>query len=70
LRYICNQAVGAGWCLASDYVDAYGKQANLDRDSIMAWLPFVAAARLAEGVTGATDGLLTMVDAGLARLGA
>ena len=36
--------------IASAYIDAYSRVSGQDRDAILKWLPFVAAARLAEGV--------------------
>ena len=47
--------------LASAYVDAYSQVSGESRDAILNWLPFVAAARLAEGVPEVDD-LMTMVD--------
>jgi aminoglycoside phosphotransferase (APT) family kinase protein len=35
---------------AADYVDAYSEASGMSRDAVLRWLPFVAAARLAEGV--------------------
>jgi aminoglycoside phosphotransferase (APT) family kinase protein len=50
--------------LASAYVDAYAELSGGSRDRILAWLPFVAAARLAEGVPNEVDGLIEMADSG------
>jgi aminoglycoside phosphotransferase (APT) family kinase protein len=47
--------------LASAYVDAYSQVSGESRDKILNWLPFVAAARLAEGVPESDD-LMKMVD--------
>jgi aminoglycoside phosphotransferase (APT) family kinase protein len=47
--------------IASAYVDAYSQASGQSRDAILNWLPFVAAARLAEGVPE-TDELMKMVD--------
>jgi aminoglycoside phosphotransferase (APT) family kinase protein len=47
--------------LASAYVDAYSQVSDESRDRILNWLPFVAAARLAEGVPESDD-LMKMVD--------
>jgi Ser/Thr protein kinase RdoA (MazF antagonist) len=47
--------------MASAYVDAYAQVSGESRDAILKWLPFVAAARLAEGVPEA-DELMKMVD--------
>ena len=49
--------------LAEAYAGAYAAAAGSGRDDIMAWLPVVAAARLAEGVPGAEAALLALVDA-------
>jgi Ser/Thr protein kinase RdoA (MazF antagonist) len=46
--------------IASLYVDAYAATGGIDRERIEAWLPFVAAARLAEGVPDEEDELLKM----------
>jgi aminoglycoside phosphotransferase (APT) family kinase protein len=48
--------------LAAAYVDTYARVAGLDRREVFAWLPFVAAARLAENVLDETSALLAMVD--------
>jgi aminoglycoside phosphotransferase (APT) family kinase protein len=48
--------------LASAYVDAYATMNGKGRDRIFGWLPFVAAARLAEGVPDETEVLVTMAD--------
>jgi aminoglycoside phosphotransferase (APT) family kinase protein len=47
--------------VASAYVDAYSHISGVTRDAILTWLPFVAAARLAEGVPQ-VDELMKMVD--------
>jgi len=52
---------------ASDYVDAYARLTGLPTADIMAWLPPIAAARLAEGVPAETDNLLRL--AGLTPAG-
>jgi Ser/Thr protein kinase RdoA (MazF antagonist) len=49
--------------LASAYVDAYCALSGQKRDRIMRWLPFVAAARLAEGAPHLEDALTAMIDA-------
>lgn len=48
---------------ATAYIDAYAAISQMSRDDISAWLPFVAAARLAEGVPHEVDGLMDLVDA-------
>lgn len=50
--------------LAAAYVDAYAAAAGESPDRIFAWLPFVAAARLAEGVPDEAEGLLAMAGFG------
>ena len=47
----------------SAYVDAYCAAAGISRDAVLAWLPFVAASRLSEGVAEEADGLMAMADA-------
>ena len=47
--------------LASAYVDAYSQVSGESRDAILSWLPFVAAARFAEGVPEVDD-LMKMVE--------
>jgi Ser/Thr protein kinase RdoA (MazF antagonist) len=49
--------------LASAYVETYAAAGGSARADIFAWLPFVAAARLAEGVPHEVDGLMEMVEA-------
>jgi RIO-like serine/threonine protein kinase len=51
--------------LATAYVEAYAAAAGESRDRILAWLPFVAAARLAEGVPDEDEALLAMAGSGL-----
>jgi aminoglycoside phosphotransferase (APT) family kinase protein len=48
--------------LAEAYADAYAALANIGRGEIDDWLPFVAAARLAEGVPKETDALVAMAE--------
>jgi aminoglycoside phosphotransferase (APT) family kinase protein len=55
--------------LAAAYVDVYAAHTGIDREAILAWLPFVAAARLAEGVPQEVEGLLNAVERGLAAAG-
>lgn len=47
---------------ATAYLDGYGKTAGMSRDMVLDWLPYIAAARLAEAVPGEADRLLQMVD--------
>jgi hypothetical protein len=46
--------------VASAYVDAYAGIGGASRERILGWLPFVAAARLAEDVQDEADGLMEM----------
>jgi len=50
--------------LADAYVAAYFAVSSLQRDSVFAWLPVLAAARLAENVPDETDALIAMAEAG------
>jgi len=50
--------------LASAYLDTYAEVSGEGRDRILRWLPFVAAARLAEGVPDEVDNLMEMIDSG------
>jgi aminoglycoside phosphotransferase (APT) family kinase protein len=47
--------------MAAAYVDAYAQISGKSRDAILSWLPFAAAARLAEGTPEVSD-LLRMAD--------
>jgi hypothetical protein len=48
--------------IASIYLDAYCRAANMSRQAVIGWLPYVAAARLAEDVPRERDDLLKFVD--------
>jgi len=50
--------------VARDYVDSYVAATGVSRAAVMAWLPFVAAARLAEGVPQEEAALLALAEAG------
>ncbi|WP_343714992.1 phosphotransferase [Inquilinus sp.] len=50
--------------VAAAYVEAYAAAACIGRDRILAWLPAVAAARLAEGVPDQVEALLRLAEAG------
>ncbi|MFE0755641.1 phosphotransferase family protein [Inquilinus sp. NPDC058860] len=50
--------------LAVAYVETYIAAAGESRDLVFAWLPFVAAARLAEGVPGEAERLMAMAASG------
>jgi Phosphotransferase enzyme family len=43
--------------LAAPYLDAYCRLGGISRQAILDWLPYVAAAKLAEKVPGETEGL-------------
>jgi hypothetical protein len=46
--------------IAAAYVDAYIAASDVSRERIQCWLPFVAAARLAEGVPDEAGRLMKM----------
>jgi hypothetical protein len=46
---------------ANPYIDAYCRIGGLAREAIIAWLPYIAAARLAENAPGEGDRLLAIV---------
>ena len=52
--------------IAAAYVETYARASGCRTGDIFAWLPFVAAARLAEGVPSEEDQLMRMVFDGLA----
>jgi aminoglycoside phosphotransferase (APT) family kinase protein len=47
--------------IATAYLDAYCRLSNMDRDTVLRWLPYVAAAKLVEDVPGERDGLLEII---------
>jgi hypothetical protein len=47
--------------IATEYLDAYCRRGDMDRDSVLRWLPYVSAAKLAEGIPGERDGLLEII---------
>jgi len=49
--------------IATAYLDAYCRAAGISRQVVLGWLPYVAAARLAEDVPSEFDDLLKIVDA-------
>jgi aminoglycoside phosphotransferase (APT) family kinase protein len=59
---LLKQGAPAGF--ADAYLDRYTLAGGVERDAVLAWLPLLAAARLAEGVEGEADTLL-----GIARSG-
>ncbi len=50
-----------GGDIGERYVDCYVRTAGIDRSAVFAWLPFVAAARLAENAAEETGALMEMV---------
>lgn len=48
---------------ASTYLDGYAAESGVPKDDILAWLPILAAARLAEEVPNETEALMAIVDA-------
>ncbi len=48
--------------LASAYLATYSELSGVSKERIIRWLPFVAAARLAEGVPAEVDQLMAMAD--------
>ncbi len=49
--------------LAHDYVVRFAEASGISRDEILAWLPYVAAARLVENVPNEEEGLLRIAGA-------
>jgi hypothetical protein len=49
--------------IATPYLEAYCRIGGLARETVLAWLPYVAAAKLAEQAPGERDGLLDIVAA-------
>jgi Ser/Thr protein kinase RdoA (MazF antagonist) len=47
---------------AAPYLDAYCRAGSMRREAIIAWLPYIAAARLVENVQGEAPRLLAMVE--------
>jgi hypothetical protein len=47
---------------ATAYLDAYCRFSSTDRVAVLRWLPYVSAAKLAEGVPRERDGLLELID--------
>ena len=50
--------------IATPYLDAYCRVSEMNRDAVLRWLPYVAAAKLAEGIPAERGGLLEIVDGG------
>ncbi|MEF0938871.1 aminoglycoside phosphotransferase family protein [Rhizobium sp. BR 362] len=48
--------------LAAAYVDAYARMNGGNRAAVLAWLPYVAAARLSEGVPDEVESLMRMAE--------
>jgi hypothetical protein len=47
--------------VAEPYLDAYCQVAHVRRQTILDWLPYIAAARLAEDVPGEQHSLLELI---------
>jgi hypothetical protein len=47
--------------ISTAYLDVYCRVSNTDRDTVLRWLPYVAAAKLVEDVPGERDGLLEII---------
>jgi Ser/Thr protein kinase RdoA (MazF antagonist) len=47
---------------AAAYVEAYAAASGITFDDVLAWLPFIAAARLTEGVPNEEDELMRLAD--------
>jgi hypothetical protein len=45
-----------------DFASAYARLGGESRERIFQWLPFVAAARLTEGIASEAGGLMEMAD--------
>jgi hypothetical protein len=48
--------------IATTYLDAYCRISGMARQTVLSWLPYVAAAKLAEDVPSELEGLLEIVD--------
>jgi len=49
--------------IAKPYLDAYSRVASVRRETVLDWLRYVAAARLAEDVPGERHRLLELIEA-------
>ena len=49
--------------IAKPYLDAYCRVASVRRETVLDWLPYIAAARLAEDVPGEQHRLLELIKA-------
>jgi hypothetical protein len=47
--------------IAPAYLDAYCRLGKIGHDTVLRWLPYVAAAKLAEGISSEREGLLEIV---------
>lgn len=47
--------------LADPYLDAYCRASGMQRETVLRWLPYIAAARLAEHVEGEVGSVLRLV---------
>jgi len=59
--YLLMTHLDPAW--ASSYIDAYAAESSVSPDDILAWLPIIAGARLAEDVASEAEALIAMVDA-------
>lgn len=50
--------------IAPTYLDLCCRASGMARQSVLGWLPYVAAAKLAEDVSGERDGLEEILDSG------
>jgi hypothetical protein len=50
--------------VAEPYLDAYCQVARVPRQIILDWLPYIAAARLAEDIPGEEHSLLELIRSG------
>jgi hypothetical protein len=48
--------------LAAPYLDTYCRLGDISRQAALVWLPYVAAAKLAEEIPGETAGLREILD--------
>lgn len=48
--------------IAMPYLDAYCRASGMARQTVLGWLPYVAAAKFAEDIPSELDGLLEIVD--------
>jgi hypothetical protein len=51
--------------LATPYLNAYCQATGISNQTVLKWLPYIAAAKLAEGVPSELDGLVRIMNAPL-----